>query len=427
MADVSVIGLGRLGLPLAAALACRGFKVIGVDIDPQARRIANRQMSPPVAEPHLEELLSIAAGNLVAISPIYRAVRSTEITVVLVNTPSEADNSFSLRDVLKVCEDIGNALWDKLGYHTVIISSTVMPGSCGGPIREMLEAESGKRVGLDFGLCYSPEFVALGNILGGFLEPDFVLVGSSDPKADSVATAMYERLCMNDPPIAHTNLINGELAKMALNCYMTMKMTFANQLAELCELLPEANVDEVTSAIGLDSRVSGKNLVGATAYGGPCFPRDTRSLARASSNVGLRLPLIAGIREMNRWQVDRLANKARSLLRPGGVIGILGLGYKPGMPAVEESAGNALVKILRVTSDVAAYDPLVRIGESTGTAQTCVDRADVVVLVTPDPAFKNLNFRKCHTVIDCWRMLDRKTIVGQGAKYAAIGVGPCKE
>lgn len=426
MADISVIGLGRLGLPLAAVLASRGFEVIGVDVDPRARRIANCQLFVSIEEPGLQELLSTAADNLVAISSLQRAVRDTEITIVLVNTPSETDSSFALGDVLRVCENIGGTLWGKDDYHVIVISSTVMPGSCGGPIREMLEAESGKQMGRDFGLCYCPEFGALGKLVAGFLKPDFVLVGSSDPRADSIITGMYEQLCTNNPPIAHVNLIDAELAKIAVNCYATMKMTFANQLAELCELIPGASIGPITDAIGLDSRIGRKFLTGATAYGGPCFPRDIRALERVSSNVGLRLPLIAGIHEMNRWQIDRLAVRVKKLLRPKGTAGILGLAYKPGMDVIAESAGHALASVLRISADVVAYDPLVAIGESVRTAQACVDRADVIVITTLDNAFRNLAFREGQTVVDCWRMLDRETVVQQGAKYVAIGVGPCE-
>ncbi|HMK21457.1 MAG TPA: NAD(P)-binding domain-containing protein, partial [Terriglobales bacterium] len=155
----AVIGLGKLGSPLAACLTAKGLTVVGVDHDPRKIEAIN-QRQPPVHEPGLGELLAQTAGRLTAIGDIEAAVHDTDITFIVVSTPSDASGGFSLRYVEPVCEAIGRALAKKSDYHVVVLTSTVMPGTTGGRVRELLEKVSGKRVGQDFGLCYSPEFIA---------------------------------------------------------------------------------------------------------------------------------------------------------------------------------------------------------------------------------------------------------------------------
>lgn len=420
---ISVIGLGRLGLPLAVVLARRGFNVVGVDIDPNVIDSV-KKCKPLIYEPGLEGMMREVKTRLAVTDNLQLGVETTGASIILVPTPSNPKGDFSLSYVLKVCEGIGKALYEKEEYHLVVVGSTVMPGACDGEIRGVLEKESGKQIG-DFGLCYCPEFVMLGNVIEGFLAPDFVLIGASDPLASSVMGEIYKRLCLNDPPVATTNLINAEIAKVALNCYVTTKITFANQLAEYCEGVQGADVDVITGAIGLDSRIGKKYLRGATAYSGPCFPRDARSLIYAAKSVGVDLPLVETVDMLNRWQIERLARMVRSHATriQATKIGVLGLAYKPGTNLVEESAGASLVEKLRFPVDVIAFDPMVAIGQSVRTAQICADISDIIVITTPWAEFKEVKFHTRQVVIDCWRILDRKRVEGAGAEYISIGVG----
>ena len=145
--------------------------------------------------------------------------------------------------MLDAVESIGAALRNKAGYHLVVVHSTTMPGSTGGPIRERLEAASGKRVGSDIGLCYNPEFIALGNVVEGLLHPDFVLIGESDAQAGDMLTEVYRRVVGPSVPIARMNFVNAELAKISVNTYVTMKISFANMLGEICQNLSGADAD----------------------------------------------------------------------------------------------------------------------------------------------------------------------------------------
>ena len=154
----------------------------------------------------------------------------------------------------------------------MVLTSTVMPGMTGGPVRAALEETSGKRCGEDFGLCYGPEFIALGSVIRDFLNPDFLLIGESDSRSGEILEQLYHVVCENSPPVARMNLINAEITKLAVNTYVTTKISFANMLARICEKLPEANIDVVTSALGRDTRIGQKYLKGAVSYGDPAFP-----------------------------------------------------------------------------------------------------------------------------------------------------------
>ena len=289
IARISVLGLGKLGAPLAACLASRGFTVIGVDVVPEVVACIN-EGRPPVQEPGLDDLITCCNGQLTATTDLRAAVMASEATFVVVPTPSEADGRFSIQFLLDACDKIGQSLRDK-PYHLVVITSTVMPGATGGPVQRRLEEVSGKRCGRDFGLCYNPEFIALGSVIRDMLNPDFILVGESDRRAGDLLGTVYDRLCEGKPPVRRMSFVNAELTKLALNTFVTTKISYANMLAQICERLEGGDVDVVTGALGLDSRVGGAYLKGGLAYGGPCFPRDNRALCGLAQDLGVK-PLL---------------------------------------------------------------------------------------------------------------------------------------
>src|SRR6266852_1106647 len=216
LSSVSVIGLGKLGAPMAACFAASGFTVHAVDVNPQKVDAMSRGV-PPVHEPGLAELLAESAGHIFATKDIEAAVSASDVTFVVVATPSEPDGGFSLRYAIPSCESIARAIRTKSTYHLVVIPSTVMPGSMGGPIKSALEHASGKRCGVDFGLCYNPEKVALGTVIRDFYNPDFLLIGESDARAGDVLCEIYKRACKNSPAIARMNWINAEITKLSVN------------------------------------------------------------------------------------------------------------------------------------------------------------------------------------------------------------------
>jgi UDPglucose 6-dehydrogenase len=434
---VSVIGLGKLGAPMVAAIAARGFRVTGVDLNPQKVDCIKRG-TPPVKEPGLAELIAEAGSNLEATTNTAEAVHRSSATFVVVATPSEEGGGFSLQYVLPTCEAIGRAIGTKKEYHLVTLTSTVMPGSTGGPVKEALERASGKKCGKDFGLCYSPEFIALGTVIRDFYNPDFLLVGESDKQAGDELAEMYQKICKNAPPIARMNFVNAEVTKLAVNTYITTKISYANMLARLCEKLPGADVNVVTDALGLDTRIGAKYLKGAVSYGGPCFPRDNRALAALAAKVGASSGLAEATDRFNRAQIKSLAEIVKTERTGEETIGILGLTYKPNTDVVEEAFGLLLAQELTAANvPVIAFDPLAdesramhackgaRFAKS---AEECIAQSGVVIVATPWQEFGQVpaaHWRRASSpraVIDCWRMLGHLADA-EGVRYVRLGFG----
>src|SRR5579872_1702809 len=233
-----------------------------------------------------------------------------------------------------------------------------MPGSTGGTLLPALEAHSGKKCGLDFGLCYNPEFIALGSVIRDMLHPDMILIGESDPRSGALLEELYNGVCESNPRIQRMNYVNAELTKLSVNTYVTTKISYANMLAEICETLPGADVDVVTTAIGCDSRIGQKYLKGGLGYGGPCFPRDNVAFSALARANGAPALLAEATDALNKRQVPRLAALVMAHLPEGGTAGVLGLSYKPNTEVVEESQGLALAKYLAEHDvAVAVYDP----------------------------------------------------------------------
>src|SRR5215469_15376098 len=342
---------------MVACFAARGFRVKAVDLNPQKVDAVNRGV-PPVNEPGLAELMKEAGSCLTATRSITEAVEDTEVTFIVVSTPSEVSGGFSLQYVLPTCEAVGRVLASKETFHLVVLTSTVMPGSTGGPVLDALERASGKRCGKDFGLCYNPEFIALGTVIRDFYNPDFLLIGESDPSSGDFLCAMYKQVCKNSPAIARMNFVNAEITKLAVNTYITTKISYANMLARLCEKLPGADVNVVTDALGLDSRIGPKYLKGAVSYGGPCFPRDNRAFAALASRSGAFADLAEATDRFNRAQISALADLVVSHRTGNEPVGLLGLTYKPNTDVVEESFGLLLADHLAAAGiPVVAYDP----------------------------------------------------------------------
>jgi UDPglucose 6-dehydrogenase len=417
----AVIGLGKLGAPLAAVLASKGHEVIAVDRDPERVRLLAAGKAP-VEEPQLQSLIDAARMRLRATTSFAEAVRASEVSFVIVPTPSRPDGAFSSEHVLAAVKEIGAALRGQSAYHVVTITSTLMPGTTGSEVRAALEASSGRRVGGDLGLCYNPEFVALGSVVRDMLFPDVLLIGESDARAGDLLAGIYAPVCERNPPVQRMSLVNAEITKIAVNTFVTTKITYANMLSGICERLEGADVDVVTATLGLDTRIGRKYLQGATGYGGPCFPRDNLAFSVLAHRVGARADLAESTDRLNRFQVERLFEIATARLPKGATVGLLGLSYKPDTAVIEESQGVALAQRLADAGYRAlAFDPAAlpaaqaALGSrlaSAESAEACVRNSDRLVVTTAWPQFRDVPtaaFARTKgrlEVIDCWRLLD---------------------
>jgi UDPglucose 6-dehydrogenase len=433
---ISVIGLGKLGCPLAALLASKGHSVVGADLSQDLVATVNAGKAP-FDEPLLQDYLDQAGSRLTATTSPEDAAAATDVSMIIVPTPSSADGTFSNRFVLGAIEAIGRGLKRKDGYHMVVVISTVMPGSCEGEIRSALEAHSGRSLGPSLGLCYSPEFVALGSVFRNMLTPDMVLIGQSDPQAGDELAVIYGSVVENAPAVCRMNLVNAELTKISVNTYVTTKISYANMLSELCERLPGADVDAVTAAIGMDSRIGSKYLKGALGYGGPCFPRDNRAFSVLAQRLGAQALIAEATDAVNRRQVARLEAAVTAALGDGGTVAILGLSYKPDTPVIEESQSMDLARLLIAAGHrVVVYDPaampealaalpqLVPAASAAGAAAL----ADVVVIGAAWAEFKLLPCESLKRadrrvkIVDPWRLLPVETF-GSVADVVWLGQG----
>jgi len=417
---VNVVGLGKLGAPLAAVLASRGFSVIGLDVNKTLVDALNAGKMP-IVEPQLNELIAANRARLKATMDANEAVQNSDASFVIVPTPSDSTGFFSNRFVLQAMETLGKALRGKTGYHMVVITSTVMPGSTGSDIKAALEAASGRKVGPDLGLCYNPEFIALGSVVRDMLYPDSILVGESDAKAGDMLAGIYLQMCENKPPVQRMNWISAELTKISVNTYVTTKISYANMLADICDRLPGADVDAVTKALGADTRIGAKYLKGAMGYGGPCFPRDNVAFAALARKLGARADVAEATDRINNYQVDRLTGLVSKFAKSGTRIALLGLSYKPQTPVVEESHS---VKLAARLADagyiVTVHDPLAQdaaiavLGDKVvgaSSLESAVRDADLLIVGTGwpeykeiDPAWARRDGQKL-TVLDLWRTL----------------------
>ena len=422
-----VVGLGRLGLPLAVLLANSGRRVIGVDKDKSVASWVSARKTP-IYEPGLAKMLEeLPHGMLRGITnaSIENAVRQSDIAVVLVPTPSIHADRFSNEYVLDVCKDIGNALRSQDKFFTVVISSTVMPGSCDGPIKSVLEHTSGKKCGVDFGLCYAPEFVRLGSVISDMRAPDFVMIGASDSTSAHIADKLFGRVrCYGFTEVRKTSLINAEIAKISLNAYMVMKITMANEIGELCEQYPGADSRVVTRVLELDRRI-GVSFQAATPAAGACFPRDCRAFNAALRGTNSFAKAI----DAANWQYgQRLCVRVMWELAnfEDPCVAILGLAFKTDTNVTEESFGMTLVEYLGPSAMITAYDPLVEIAHSEESAEAAIADADVVVLASSYEEFELLDFQKGQTVFDCWRLIGEgkvQRLRDAGVKVIQIGKG----
>ncbi len=434
---LSVIGLGKLGASMAAAMASRGREVVAVDVLQRTVDAVNAGRAP-VQETNLEETIRACRGRLRATTSHRDAVLESDASFVVVPTPSDEKGAFSLQYAAWAFRELGRALRDKPGYHLIVLSSTVLPGATRHGLLPILERESGKKAGADFGFCYSPEFIALGSIIENFLNPDFTLVGEFDSRSGDMLEQIYADVLQNQAPCQRMSLENAELTKVAVNSYITMKITFANMITDLCERVPGGDVDVVSAALGQDKRIGRRYLTGGVGYGGPCFPRDNVALAYLARVVGAAAPLAETTDRLNRGLAAQLADRVKGLLAPGQTVAILGLAYKPASHVIEESQALALALALGSSgARVVAFDPLAAEGARSvlrdkavvlDSLPDCLAQADVVVVATPDPAFKALTAddllrgrtRKI-TVFDCWRHLSPELSSNPRIHYVALG------
>lgn len=422
---LSVVGLGKLGACTAACFAAKGYEVVGVDINADFVAAVNAGKAP-VYEPRLDELIQASKGRFTATQDLQSIVYDTDITFLIVPTPSQEDGHFSDAYLQKALRPLAQALSTKENFHTFVITSTVSPGTIDQRLIPLLEKESGKKINQDFGLAYNPEFIALGSVITDFLTADMVLIGESCSQVGEQLQSIYETVCESNPYIARMSLVSAEIAKISVNSYVTTKISFANTLASLCEEIDGAEVDQITAALGADKRIAPHYLKGGLGYGGPCFPRDNRAFAAFAATYGIDAKIAKATDGINEVQNQRLCEHIASICDAKNIksVVILGLSYKPYTPVIEESPAIKLISLLiKKGIKVVAYDPLamdatrdmfadkIEYAESFNAA---VNASNFYLLMTRDPMWQQLESavlpHEHAVIVDSWRQVNESSL-----------------
>jgi UDPglucose 6-dehydrogenase len=418
--SISVVGMGKLGFPLALCLAFRNFRTMGVDIDAEhLDRLGSNAVD--FDEPSLADIWRNCKDRLTLTDRHADAIAETGSTFILVNTASDQSGGFANDALVSALRSLAEALrTSRKDYHLFVIGSTVMPGTHADVVLPTLEEYSKRKAGEGFGVCYCPEFVMLGDVAKGFLYPERVVIGEGDRGAGDKAQEIYRMLCPNQPPTFRMSLASAELAKITHNCYLTLKITYANYIGRLCEQLPDANVDTVLRAVGVDSRIGNRFFRAGLSYGGPCFPRDTKALIAFAGQLGDDAVLFHAVETMNQRQDEYLYETVNRHLAgyEHKSAAILGLAFKPGTSVLTGSPAIKLIhRLVTQGIRVCCHDPLALdgarklLGESVtfcSSAQECVKRASVTVVTTQDENYRAMAWsevRENITLIDCWRYL----------------------
>jgi len=406
---ITVMGLGKLGACLVGSLAEGGHQVRGFDVSAAAVKSLNSQQSL-VYEPGLAELLEKNAGRFAAFGDAGTALSGSEAVYIIVPTPSKPEGDFANDYVTQALEAIGEDLRQNPRQMTVVVSSTVMPGSCEAEFLPLLEARSGLTVGKEIGLAYSPEFIALGSVLKDMSQPDLILIGESDPRTGDIVSEIALSMVANSPEVRRMSLSSAEITKIAINTFVTTKISYANMLSELCDEIPGSDIDDVTTAVGSDRRVGKLYLKAALGYGGPCFPRDNAALAFSAESRGLKADIARATDSVNRRQVERIVSLALQSSQPGDQIGVVGLAYKPNTPVIDESQGLEIARSLsKKDRAVVGFDPLVAENAPERSANFVVaqsplelDGATVVIVANPELGHTLEGTARRAVIIDMW-------------------------
>ena len=419
--DISIIGTGYIGSVTGACLAEMGHNIIFVGRDARKLEVIQSGKSP-IFEPGLDQLLLKNNKRISTTTDIEDAVRKTDVTFICVGTPPRPDGSSDLSQVETVSHSIGKALHANTRYHTIVTKSSVLPGTNETLIIPILEKDSGKKAGVDFGVASNPEFLKEGSAVEDFFKTDRVVIGAEDGKSKDVLETLYRPL---NVPIVITTLRTAEMIKFASNAFLATKISFANEIGNLCK---ETGIDSyaVFEAVGLDSRINPKFFRTGIGFGGSCFPKDVNALIAHAKSQGINPKMLNSVIAVNEDQPRRMIALLKKHLDPRGrTIGVLGLAFKPDTDDIRESRAIPLITmLLEAGARVKAFDP-VAMGNFrrefpdltyTTSASDVLD-ADAVLIVTEWKEFESLDYR--NTLVIDGRRLEK------ARKEAAVYEGVC--
>jgi len=431
-----MVGTGYVGLVSGACLADFGNKVICVDIDEERIDMIKRGVMP-IYEPGLKEIVerNQVAGRLEFTTDVESAVRKSQVIFSAVGTPQGEDGSADLSAVFNVAEDVAKYIEE---YKIFVQKSTVPVGTSekvGEIIRNNLAAD------VEFDRVSNPEFLREGSAIEDFLRPNRVVIGVETERAKEIMREIYRPLYLLETPIVFTKIKTAELIKYASNAFLATKISFINEIADLCEVVG-ADVDEVAVAMGLDKRIGPKFLHAGVGYGGSCLPKDVSAILHTARKEDVELKIINAAFEVNKARLERLHEKLRSALGElkGRVVAVLGLSFKPNTDDLREApAIKFIMKLLDEGASVNTYDPVAMknakgiLGERVSfldNSYDAADGADALVIMTEWNEFRVLDLERIKkllkqpVLIDCRNIYKPSEVKKLGFKYQSFGRMP---
>ncbi len=459
---VTIAGSGFVGLITGAVFADRGFEVVVLDIDEEKIAKVNAGQTF-FFEPYLDTLLQrvvLEKKTLSACKSSPEVILSSDVTFICVGTPPQEDGSCDLQFIRNIAADIGKAIGIKDSYHLTVVKSTVIPETTRTIVKPILEKESGKKAGKDFGLCMNPEFLREGQSVHDTVFPDRIIIGEFDPIAGEKLASIFKNLYqlkdddfgktwekifskkVDLPPVLRLSLETAECIKYANNSFLATKISFINEMANICERIPGVDIKDIAKGIGLDPRINEKFLGAGAGFGGSCFPKDVNAIIHYAKSKNYQPGLLTSVLEINDHQAKRMVELTEECLGTveGKTIALLGLSFKPETDDMRNAPSIKIIEqLLARNAKIVAYDPkaiheakkISSIGNKiqyVNSVDEVLQNADACLLITEWSEFKELkpsNFKimKNPILIDGRRIYEPKEFLKEGITYVGIGFG----
>ncbi len=438
--DVAIVGLGYVGLSTAVCFSARGFRVVGIDVDENKIRKLSAG-KPVIHEYGLEKMLiqSIRSGKLTFADRLDEESANSDFIFITVGTPSKRTGEMETKHIERAVMQIGKNISETRLFQTVIVKSTVLPGTTNNLVKPILERHSGKQVGRDVGLCVNPEFLREGSAINDTLKPDALIIGREDSRSESEILNLYKKFYEQFPPVIVTSFPNAEMIKYAVNSFRGVQLSYLNSLANLANELPGADVGEIIEGFSKITKVDSRYLRPGPGFGGSCLPKDMKAIIALMKKVRVDPILLDAALKVNDLQpkmIVQIAEREVAGLR-GKKISLLGLAFKGGTDDVRDSPSLRIAEeLLDKGARVVAYDPAAisrakevlrdRISYSISLEKS-LEGAELVIIATDWSEFRTLKpgifqkLMKKAIVVDARRLLDPQTFKRSKVRLVRIG------
>ena len=432
---IAVIGLGFVGLTLSSVLASRGITTIGIDSDrKKCSKIAKG--IPTFFEPNLEKTLKKALKKKLIITNKLYSINNCDFIFITVGTPEKKNGEIDLSFIREVVRSVGKLISKNKKKPIILIKSTVIPGTMKNVVLPILERNSKKKAGKDFGLISNPEFLQESRAIHDTIKPHVVVLGGYRTKFMKKTEKFFSRFNPN-VPIIITNHQTAEMIKYAHNTFLATKISFINQIANICQGIPDTNIDDVANAMGLDPRIGNLFLNAGPGYGGSCLPKDIKAIINLSSKLGVNPTLLTAVEKINKQQISHIVTLVKQNIGKinGKKLTILGVAFKPGTDDIRGSVSIDLVKrLLKLGAKITIHDPKALENarkifhdntKYVKSVPSALKDCQCAIIMTQWKDYERINNKIIKQmakkfIIDTRRVLSNKNL---DAKYYAIGLG----